>query len=157
MVRRSTHSTLKVISPEYSSKDWCWSWSANPLASWCKELIHLKGPWCWGRLNAGGEGDDRGRDCWMVSLTQWTRVCVNSGSWWWTGRTGMLQSMGSQGVGHDWETELNWTDSFTWTVKELSHNTHLSILPQTLLLSRLPHDTEQSSLCCKIGPYWLSI
>ena len=58
-----------------------------------------------------GEGDDRGWDGWMVSPTRWTWVWVNSGSWWWTGRPGMLQFMGSQRVGHDWATELNWTDS----------------------------------------------
>ena len=73
---------------------------------WCKELTHLKRPWCWERLKAG-EGDDRGWDGWMASLTQWTWVWVNSGSWWWTGRTCMLQSMGSQRVGHNWATELN--------------------------------------------------
>ena len=64
--------------------------------------------WCWERLKAGGEGDNRGWDVWMASLTQWTWVWANSGSWWWTGRPGVLQSMGSQRVGHDWATELNW-------------------------------------------------
>ena len=58
---------------------------------------------------AGGEGDNRGWDGWMASLTQWTWVWVNSGSWWWTGRPGLLQSMGSQRVRHDWATEVNWT------------------------------------------------
>ena len=84
--------------------------STCSAASWCKELIHLKRPWCWERLKAGGEGDNRGWDGWMVSLTKWTYVWVSSGSWWWTGRPGMLQSMGSQRVGHDWATELNWTN-----------------------------------------------
>ena len=69
----------------------------------------LKRPWCWERLRAGGEGDNRGWDGWMASLTQWTWVWVNSGSWWCIGRPGVLQSMGSQRVGHDWSTELNWT------------------------------------------------
>ena len=87
-------------------KDWCWSWSSNTLATWCKELTHWKRPWCWERLKAGGEGDDRGWDGWMASPTQWTWVWVNSGSWWWIGRPGVLQSMGSQRVGHDWETKL---------------------------------------------------
>ena len=62
--------------------------------------------WCWEGLGAGGEGDDRGWDGWMASLTRWTWVWVNSGSWWWTGRPGVLQFMGSQRVGHDWVTEL---------------------------------------------------
>ena len=72
-------------------------------------LIRKDQPWCWERLKAGGERDDRGWDGWMASLTLWTGVWVSSGSWWWTGRPGMLQSMGLQRVGHDWVTELNWT------------------------------------------------
>ena len=72
-------------------------------------MTHLKRPWCWEGLKVGGEGDDRGWDGWMASATQWTWVWVHSGSWWWTGRPGVLQSMGSQRVGHDWATELNWT------------------------------------------------
>ena len=64
----------------------------------------------WG-LGAGGEGDDRGWDGWMAgSLTRWTWVWVNSRSWWWTGRPGVLRYMGSQRVGHDLATELNWTE-----------------------------------------------
>ena len=66
--------------------------------------------WCWEGLGAGGEGDDRGWDGWMASLTWWTWVWVNSGSWWWTGRPGVLQFMESQRFGHDWVTELNWTE-----------------------------------------------
>ena len=66
----------------------------------------------WGQV--GGEGDDRGWDCWMASLTQWTWVWVNSGSWWWTGRPGVLRFMGLQRVGHDWVTELNWTEEHSW-------------------------------------------
>ena len=89
-------------------KDWYWSWNSNTLATCYKELTHLKRPWCWERLRAGVEGDDRGWDGWMASPTQWTWVWVNSGNWWWTGRPGMLQSMGSQRVRHDWATELNW-------------------------------------------------
>ena len=69
---------------------------------------HWKRLWCWEGLGAGGEGEDRGWGGWMASLTRWTWVWVNSGSWWWTGRPGMLRFMGSQRVGHDWETELNW-------------------------------------------------
>ena len=89
-------------------KDWRWSWNSNTLATWCEELTQWKRLWCWERLRAGGEGDDRGWDGWMTSLTQWTWVWVNSGSWWWTGRPGMLQSMGSQRIGHKWASELNW-------------------------------------------------
>ena len=71
--------------------------------------FHWKRPWCWEILKAGGEGYDRGWDGWMVSLTWWTWVWVSSGSFWWTGRPGVLQSMGSQRVGHDWATEVHWT------------------------------------------------
>ena len=92
-------------------KDWCWRCNSNTLATWCVELTLWKRPWCWERLKAGGEGDDRGWDGWMASLTQWTWVWVNSRSWWWTGRPGMLQSLGLQRVGPDWATELNWTDA----------------------------------------------
>ena len=92
-------------------KDWYWSWNSNTLATWYAELTHLKRPWCWERLRAGGEGDDRGWDSWMASLTQWTWVWVNSGSWRWTGKPGVLQSMGSQRVEHDWATELSWTEA----------------------------------------------
>ena len=91
----------------FIGKDWCRSWNSSTLATWCKDLTHLKRPWCWERLKAGGEGDDRGGDGWMASLTRWTGVWVNSRRWWWTGRPGVLQSMGSQQVGHDWATELN--------------------------------------------------
>ena len=80
------------------------------LATWCEELTNLKRPWCWERLRAGGEGDDRGWDCWMALLMWWTWVWVNSRSWWWTWRPGVLQSMGSQPVGHNWVTELNKTE-----------------------------------------------
>ena len=73
--------------------------------SW-EELTHWKRLWCWEGLGAGGEGDDRGWDGWMASLTRWTWVWVNSESWWWTGRPGVLRFMGSQRVWHDWATEL---------------------------------------------------
>ena len=66
----------------------------------------MKRPWCWERLMAGGDGDDREWDVWMASLSQWTWAWANSGSCWWTGRPGVLQSMGLQRVGHDWVTEL---------------------------------------------------
>ena len=109
--RRSNQYILKEISPEYAvlNKDWCWSWNSNTLATWCKELTHWKRPWCWETLKVGGEGDNRGWDGWIASLAQWTGVWVNFGSWWWTGRPDMLQCMGSQRVGLDWATELNWT------------------------------------------------
>ena len=95
-------------------KNWCWSWNSIILATWCEELTHLKRSWCWEILKAGGERDNRGWDGWMASPTQWTWVFINSGSWWWTGRHGMLQSMGSQRVGQDGATEMNWTGLPRW-------------------------------------------
>ena len=80
----------------------------NTLAIWCEELTYLRRPWCWERLKAGGEGGNRGWDDWVVSPTWWTWVWASSRSWGWTGKPGMLQSMGSQRVGHNWATELNW-------------------------------------------------
>ena len=95
-------------SPGCSLEGLMLSWNSNTLATSCEDLTHWKRLWCWEGLGAGGEGDDRGWDGWMASLTQWTGVWVNSGSWWWTGRPGVLQFVGSQRVGHDWATELNW-------------------------------------------------
>ena len=89
-------------------RECCWSWNSSTLATSCEELTHWKRLWCWEGLGAGGEGHNRGWDGWMASLTRWTWVWVNCGSWWWTGRPGVLQFMGSQRVGHDWATELNW-------------------------------------------------
>ena len=68
--------------PEYSLEGLCWSWSSNTLATWCEEPTYWKRPWCWERLKAGGEGNDRGWDGWMVSPTQWTWVWANSRSGW---------------------------------------------------------------------------
>ena len=87
-------------------KDW-----SNTLTTWCEELTHLKRPWCWERLKAGGERDNRGWDGWMASPIWWTWVWVNSKSWWWTGKPGVLRSMRSQRVRHERAAELNWTIS----------------------------------------------
>ena len=104
--RRSNQSIPKEISPGVHWKDWCWSGNSNILATWCEELTHWKKPWWWERQRVEGEGDDRGWDGRMVSPTQWTWVWVDSGSWWWTGRPGMLQFMGSQS-----QTRLSdWTE-----------------------------------------------
>ena len=92
-------------------KDWCWSWNSDTLATRCEELLPCKRPWCWERLKTGGEGDDRRWDGWMASPTWWIWVWASSRSWWWTGKPGMLQSMWSQRVRHDWATELNWWQS----------------------------------------------
>ena len=109
--RRSNQSILKEISPECSLEGLMLKLKLQYFGHLMqKKLSYWKRPWCWEKLKARGEGDDRGWDGWMSSLTQWTWVWVNSRSWWWTGRLGVLQFMGLQRVGHDWVTELNWTD-----------------------------------------------
>ena len=100
--RRSNLSILKEISSEYSLEGLMLKLKLQYLAT------HWKRPWCWERVKAGGEGDNRGWDGWMASPTRWTWIWVSSESWWWTGKPGVLKSMGSQRVGQDWVTELNW-------------------------------------------------
>ena len=89
--------------------------------------------WCWEGLGAGGEGDDRGWDGWMASPTRWTWVWVNSRSWWWTGRPGVLQFMGSQRVRHDWATELNWILAMLVLVLRLSFVTALPVCYKSII------------------------
>ena len=86
-----------------------------------------KRPWCWERLKAGGERDDRGWDGWMVSPTWWTWVWAISRSWWWTGKPGVLQSIGSQRVRHDWVIELNWVVRWSRCVKNNESNTFCEV------------------------------
>ena len=102
---------LKEISPEYSLEGLMMKlklqYSGHLMQKKKKKTHWIRS---WERLKAGGEGDDRGWVGWMASLTWWTWVWVSSGSWWWTGKPGVLQSMGSQRVGHNWATELDWTE-----------------------------------------------
>ena len=114
--RRPKQSILKEISPGCSLEGLMVKLKLQYCGHLMRRADSLKRPWCWERLRAGGEGDDRGWDGCMASPTRWTWVWVNSGSWWWTGRPGMLWFMESQRVGHDWVTKLNWTDyhSNTW-------------------------------------------
>ena len=105
--RRSNQSTLKEIRPEYSLEGLMLNLKLQYLATSCKELTHLERPWFWERLKTG-EGDDRRWDGWMASPNQWTWVWANSGSWWWSGRPGVLQSMWSQRVST--AERLNWTE-----------------------------------------------
>ena len=109
----------KEIQPVHPKGDQSWVFTARSdvkaetLILWppdAKSWLNLKRPWCWERLKAGGVGNNRRWDGWMASWTQWTWVWVNSRSWWWTGRPGMLQFMGSKRVRHDWATEPNWTE-----------------------------------------------
>ena len=104
----------------------------------------LKRPWCWERLRAGGEGDDRGWDVWMASPMQWTWVWASAGSWWRTGKPGVLQSMGSQRVRHDWPTEL-----------KLKHHSYIAFNFTSEKLQtkfRIHYITQNGNY---MQPYWL--
>ena len=142
-------------------KDWCWSWNSNSLATWCEELTHWKRPWCWERVKLGRKGNERGGDGCMASSMQ---VWAGSGSWWWTGKPGMLQSMGLQRVRYDWETELNWIskDQFKWPVSKCTcfWFSWLSIL---IIVKNLAHQYSSECSCshptvfhCKVSGriYW---
>ena len=112
VLEKSLESPLdcKEIQPVHPKGDQSWVFIGGPdvkaetlilWATWCRELTHLKRPWCWERLRAGGEGDDRWWDGWMASLTQWTWVWVDSGNWWCCGSWGCKES--------DTTEWLNWT------------------------------------------------
>ena len=89
-------------------KDWCWSWNSNTLATWYEELTHLKRPWFWEWLKAGGEGDDRGWDGWTASPTWWTWFWASSRSLWWTGSLACCSPWGLSQI-----RLSDWTDWLT--------------------------------------------
>ena len=101
---------LKEISPEYSLEGLMLKWKLQYFGHLMRKTDSFEKTLMLERLKEGGKGDDRGWGGWMASLTQWTWVWVNSRSWCWTGRPGMLQSVGSQRVGHNWVTEQYWTE-----------------------------------------------
>ena len=110
IARRCNQSIPKDIILGVHWKDWCWSWNSNTSATWCEELTHWKDPdpgkdW---RQEKKGTTEDKMVD-WHHQLNG-HGFEYTPGSWWWTERPGLLQSMGSQRKGHDWVTELNWTD-----------------------------------------------
>ena len=143
--------------------EWCWSWNSSTLATSCEELTHWKRLWYWEGLGAGGEGDEPGWDGWMASLTRWTWVWVNSGSWWWTGRPGMLQFMESQKVGHDLMTELNWEvrycqqafhcmcyrNQLYWNISYNNRESYLKVMKLNFLYGFLARFYREK-LCCKM-------
>ena len=111
----------KEIQPVHPKRNESWIFTGRTDAEaetpilWppdAKNWLIWKDPDARKRLKLGGEGDDREWDGWMASLTQWIWVWASSRSWWWTGKPGVLQSMGS----HDWATELNWTSSQQYTL-----------------------------------------
>ena len=138
--RRSNQSILKEISPGCSLEGLMLKLKPQYSGHLVQRGDYLTRPWCWERLRAGGEADDRGWDGWMASPTQWTWVWVDSGSWWWTGRPGILRFMGSQKVGHNWATELNYANvNIAW---------NLSTKDDISLKQQLNHS---------INIYWITI
>ena len=109
--RRSNQSILKVISPGCSLEGLMLKLKLQYFGHLMRRDDSSEKTVMLGGTRGRGEGDDRGWDGWMASPSRWTWVWVKSGSWWWTGRPGVLRFMGSQRVGHDWATELNWTFS----------------------------------------------
>ena len=103
--RRSNQSILRKSILNTHWNDWWWSSNSNTLTTWCKAMTHLKRPWCWERLRARGEEDNRGWDDWMASWTRGAWVWASSRRWWRTGMPSVLVSMGSQRVRHNWVTE----------------------------------------------------
>ena len=128
--------------------------------------IHWKRPWCWERWRAGGEGDDRGWDGWMASLAQWTWVWANSGSWWRTGKPGVLQSTGLQRVRQDWVTEQQTETLYPWNTNSLFTSpapTMLLSVSMNLALQDTLYSWNHSKfvlasyMCCnvfKVHPCW---
>ena len=118
--RISNQSILKEISPGCSLEGMMLKLKLQYFG-YLMRRVDWKRLWCWKGLGAGGEGDNQGWDGWMASLTWWMWVWVNSGSWWWTARPGVLLFMGLQTVGHDWATELNWTELKVWVIQMCSY------------------------------------
>ena len=105
--------------------DWCWSWNSNTLATWCEQLTHLKRPWCWERLKAGGEGDDREWDGWVASATQQNMSLCKLGdgegqgdlvccSPWGRKESDMTEQLNWSFFSENWEFICNWTLSIMW-------------------------------------------
>ena len=110
--RRFNQLILKEISPKYSLEELMLKLKLQYFGHLMWRTNSFEKTLMLGKIKDRREGDNRRWDGWMASSTQWTWISVNSRSWWWTGRPGMLRFMGSQSVVHDWATELNWTDVF---------------------------------------------
>ena len=140
--RRSNQSILKEISPEYSLeglmlKLQSFGYLMQRTDSLEKTLmlgkIEVRRRRGWQRMK------------WMASPTQWTWVWVSSGSWWWTGKPGMLQSIGLWRVGHDWVTELNWLKKKSFRISCSG-----TILMESQSLESVPHICRSTKLIWSI-------
>ena len=148
--RRSNQSILKEISPGCSLEGLMLKLKLQSFGHLMWWADSFEKPLMMGEgVGAGGEGDDGGWDGWMASPTQCTWVWVGSGSWWWTGRPGVLQFMGLQRVGHDWTIELNWTFQVSIQYCALQH--------RTLLLSPSTSTTGCCFCFCFISSFFLEL
>ena len=122
--QRSNQFILKEVSSEYSLEGLMLKLKLQYFGHqfFCKELTHLKRPWCWEGLKAGGEGDNRGWDGWMVSLTPWTWVWVNSGAG--DGQGGLVCCCPWGHKDSDMTEKLNWTDVYNWVTMLYSKDWH---------------------------------
>ena len=150
--RRSNQSILKEFSPGYSLEGLMLKLKLQYFGHLIQRADSFEKTLMLRKIE-GGEGDDRWWDGWMASLTQWTWVWVNSRSWWWTGRPGVLQSMGSQRIRHKWVTftSFHFMESvMPYKYLILCHPLHLlpSIFPRVRVLSN------ESALCIRWPKYW---
>ena len=148
--RRSNQSILKEVSPEYLLEGL--KLKLQYFGHLMQRTDSFEKTLCRERLKAAGERDDRVWDGWKASPTQWTWVWVDSGSWWWTGRPGVLQSLGSQRVGHDWATELNWTS--------VSYGQLLNIVEASSSQMLYGHSSQLSNQMKRrvvCNSYWLTV
>ena len=142
--RRSNQSILKEISPGCSLEGLMLKLKLQSFGHLMGKTNSLEKTLMLGKIEGGRRGDNKGWEGWMASPTQWAWVWVNSGSWWWTGRSDVLQSMGSQRVRHDWATELNWT-VWMW---ELDHKA-IWVPKNWFFWTVVLEKTLQSPLDCK--------
>ena len=124
---RSNHSILKEISPEYSLEGLMLKLKLQIFDHLMWRTDSLEKTLMLGKIEGWRRRGQQRWDGWMASLTQWTWVWLSSGSWWWTGKPGVLQFMGLQRVRHDWATELNWRkwDKVKWE-NESKFNLYIS-------------------------------
>ena len=136
--RRSNQSILKKISPGISLEEMMLKLKLQYFGHLMRRVDSLEKTLMLGGIGGWREGDDQWWDGWMASLTRWTWVWVNSGSWLWIGKPGVLRFMGSQRVGHDWATELNWKSYLEQPCWFYFSRSYLLIFLNSILVKYLP-------------------